>query len=90
MFEAAFIFHLNDKYFGAVYPVDYYNDKKVFFDSGSRQFFAMYQILRNRQSVLTIEDNSTGSRLTMNNENEFKQWVSEHYPMYINYLENYN
>jgi hypothetical protein len=81
-----FIFHLNDKYFDAVYPVDYYNDKKVFFDSGAKQFFVMYQILRNREFVLTIEDKSSGSKLAVNDENEFKQWVLENYPMYTQNL----
>lgn len=56
--------------------------KKYFFDSGAKQFFVMYQVLRNREFILTIEDKSTGSKLIVNDENEFKQWVLENYPMY--------
>lgn len=89
MTEPQYIFHLNDKYFDAVYPVDYYNDKKVFFDSGAKQFFVMYQLLRNKEFVLTIEDKSTGSKVTVNNENEFKQWALENYPMYNEYLKKF-
>ncbi len=84
-----FIFHFNNKYFDAVYPVDYYNDKKVFFDSGAKQFFIMYQILRNSEFVLTIEDKSNSNKLTINDENEFKQWVLENYPMYNECLETF-
>lgn len=81
---------LNNKYFDALYPVDYYNDKSLFHDSGARQFFVIYQLAASRKHELTIEETGINSKIVMNNELQFKEWVAENYPMYLNYLENYN
>ena len=90
MLEPKYRIHLNGKYFDAIYPVDYYNDKKVFFDSGARQFFTIYQIVSHRKHKLIIEDTATGNKIEIIDEFEFKDWVNENYPMYLNYLENFN
>ena len=82
--------HLNNKYFDAIYPVDFYNDKKVFYDSGARQFFTIYHIISHRKHILEIEETSTGNKIQIKDEREFKQWVNDNYPMYLNYLENFN
>ena len=81
---------LNGKYFDAIYPVDYYNDKRLFHDSGARQFFVIYQLALGRKHELTIEETGINSKIVIDNEIHFKDWVSENYPMYLNYLENYN
>lgn len=81
---------LNGRYFDALYPVDYYKDKKLFHDSGARQFFVIYQIALGRKHVLIIEETRINSKIVINNELQFKEWVAENYPMYLNYLENYN
>lgn len=81
---------LNNKYFDALYTVDYYNDKRLFHDSGARQFFVIYQIALGRKHVLRIEETEINSKIVINNELQFKEWVAENYPMYLNYLENYN
>jgi len=80
----------NGKYFDAIYPVDYYNDKKLFHDSGARQFFVIYQLVLGRKHVLTIEETETNYKVVINDEIQLKDWVAENYPMYLNYLENYN
>ena len=81
---------LNGKYFDAIYPVDYYNDKKMFHDSGARQFFVIYQLACSRKHELTIEETGINIKIVINSEIQLKDWVSENYPMYLNYLENYN
>ena len=80
---------LKGKYFEAIYPVDHYNDKKVFFDSGAKQFFTIYQLACRRLFSLTIKDLDSGSEIELNDENEFRLWVEMNYPMYLSYLENY-
>ena len=86
MFEPKYLFYLNDTYFDSIYPVDYYNDKKVFFTSGAKQFFIMYQILRHMESVLTIKEGTSSKIVSINNEDEFIQWVKRNYPMFVNKL----
>jgi hypothetical protein len=81
---------LNGKYFDAIYPVDYYKDKKIFHDSGARQFFVIYQLVLGGKHELTIEETGNNHKVVINNELQFKEWVAENYPMYINFLENYN
>ncbi len=90
MLNPKYNIYLNDKYFDAIYPVDYYNDKKVFFDSGAKQFFVIYQIIRHREQKLTIEEIASGIKIEIKDEIKFKKWVNDNYPMYINYLENFN
>lgn len=89
MLEPKYIFYLNDTYFDTIYGLDYYNDKKVFFTSGAKQFFVMYQVLRNKGFVLTIEEKSSGNKTKISDENEFKDWVKENYAMYVNSLERF-
>jgi len=81
---------LNGKYFDAIYPVDYYNDKRIFHDSGARQFFVIFQLVLGGKHVLTIEETETNNKVVINDEIQLKDWVEENYPMYLNYLENYN
>lgn len=81
---------LNGKYFDAIYTVDYYNDKKLFHACGARQFFVIYQLACSRKHELTIEETGIDSNIVINNELQFKEWVVENYPMYLNYLENFN
>jgi len=81
--------HLNGKYFEAIYPVDHYNDKKVFFDSGARQFFTIYQLACRKNFTMTIKDLDSSSEIKLNDENEFRLWVEMNYPMYLSCLENY-
>ncbi len=80
---------LNGKYFEAIYPVDHYNDKKVFFDSGAKQFFTIYQLACSRLFSLTIKDLDSAREIVLNDEKEFRLWVEMNYPMYLSYLENY-
>jgi len=82
--------HLNGKYFDAIYPVDYYNDKRIFHDSGARKFFVIFQLVLGGTHVLTIEETETNNKVVINDEIQLKDWVEENYPMYLNYLENYN
>ncbi len=81
--------HLNGKYFEAIYPVDHYNDKKVFFDSGAKQFFTIYQLLCRRLFSLSIKDLDSGSEIEFKDENDLKQWVEKNYPMYLEHLEDF-
>jgi len=80
---------LNGKYFEAIYPIDHYNDKKVFFDSGAKQFFTIYQLACRGKHELAIEETETNNKLVINDEMQLKDWVAENYPMYLGYLENY-
>lgn len=80
----------NGKYFDAIYPVGYYNDKKIFHDSGARQFFIIYQLVLGGKHVLTIEETETDYKVVINDEIQLRGWVAQNYPMYLNYLENYN
>ncbi|HMQ99542.1 MAG TPA: hypothetical protein PKE39_11015, partial [Ignavibacteria bacterium] len=61
-----------------------------FHDSGARQFFVIYQLACSRKHVLTIEETETNNKVVINDELQLKDWVAENYPMYLNYLENYN
>lgn len=90
MLEPKFEINLNSRYFDSIYPVDFYNDKKVFYDSGARQFFIIYQIISHRKHILEIEETSTGNRIHIKDELKFKDWVKENYPMYLNFMENFN
>lgn len=89
MTEPKYNLSLNGKYFDTLYGVDYYNDKKPFFLQGEKQFFILYQIMRHRDSVLTIEDKLTGYTHNVNDEEAFKQWVNEKYIMYFHSLEKF-
>lgn len=80
---------LNGKYFEAIYPEDHYNDKKVFFDSGAKQFFTIYQLACRRKFTLTIKELESDSEIEVNDENEFRLWVEINYLMYLSYLEDY-
>lgn len=80
---------LNGKYFEAIYPVDHYNDKKVFFDSGAKQFFTIYQLVCSGKFKLTVKDMESDNVIELMDENDFSLWVKEKYPMYLDYLENY-
>ena len=90
MFAPAYKVYLNNKYFDSIYTVDYYNDKKVFFDTGARLFFTLYQIISRRKFEMVIEGNGNTGRTVINDEAQFQEWVKMNYPMYVNYLENYN
>lgn len=90
MFAPAYKIYLNNKYFDSIYTVDYYNDKKVFFDTGARMFFVLYQVISSRKFEMVIEGNGNTGRTVINDEVQFKDWVKINYPMYVNYLENYN
>ena len=81
---------LNGKYFDALYPVDYYNDKKIFHDSGARQFFLIFQLAESRKHEIEIEEIASGSKIAVPDEIYFRKWIEDHYPMYLNYLDNYN
>jgi len=61
----------------------------VFFDSGAKQFFTIYQLACSGKHELTIEETETNNRLVINAEIQLKDWVAENYPMYLGYLENY-
>ena len=89
MLKPKYHIHLNGKYFETIYPVDHYNDKKVFFDSGAKQFFTIYQLVCRRLFSLTIKDLDSASEIEMKDENDFRLWVEMNYPMYLGYLENY-
>ena len=89
MLKPKYHIHLNGKYFEAIYPVDHYNDKKVFFDSGAKQFFTIYQLLCRRLFSMTIKDLDSASEIEMKDENDFSLWVEMNYPMYLSFLENY-
>ncbi len=81
---------LNGKYFEAIYPTDHYNDKKVFFDSGAKQFFTIYQLACRKKFTLSIKDLESGSEIELKDENDFRLWIEKNYPMYLKHLENYN
>lgn len=91
MFAPAYKIYINNKYFDSMYTVDYYNDKKVFFQTGARLFFVLYQIISCRKFEVEIEGTGNNNGKTViNDELKFSEWVKINYPMYINYLENYN
>lgn len=90
MLEPKYKIHINGKYFDSIYPVEFYNDKKLFYDTGAKLFFTIYQIVYHRKHALVVEDAETGNKIEIIDEFEFKQWVNENYPMYLNHLDNFN
>ncbi len=90
MFSPKYKIYLNGKYFDSIYTVDYYNDKKVFFETGAKQFFVLFQLFSIRKFEIKIEETEKNTDIVLNNELQFKEWGSFNYPMYLNYLENYN
>jgi len=80
---------LNGKYFEAICSVDHYNDKKVFFDSGAKQFFTIYQLVCSGKFKLTVKDLESGNEIEFKDEKEFRLWVEENFPMFLSFLEKY-
>lgn len=80
MLEPKYKIHLNNKHFDIIYPVEFYNDKKLFYDTGAKLFFTIYQILCHRKHKLVIEETKTGSKTEIKDELGFKEWVNDNYP----------
>jgi hypothetical protein len=80
---------VNNKHFDSVFSSDYYSDKKVFFETGRKLFFSVFHILKNGNFELRIESNSPRQHIIIHDENEFKQWVEQNYPLYAEHLEEY-
>ncbi len=87
MFEIRYKVYFDNVWFDSFYGTDYYDDKRVFFSSGARQFFTVYQISRSGDFTLTIVKESTDSRKIIQTAEEFKQWVSQHYPSFAGSLD---
>lgn len=79
--------YLDDIWFDSLYGADYYNDKPNFFAHGAKQFFTIYQILRNGDFHLTIVEEISLARFEFDNSDEFKNWAEQNYSYFRDYLD---
>lgn len=88
MFAYKFKIYINNIWFDSIYGVDYYYDRRVFFASGAKQFFTIYQILKTGDFKFTIVEEISGERVEIKNAEEFKQWIERHYGSFLKCLDN--
>lgn len=87
MFNPQFKLYINNVWFESLFPTNYYYDKKVFFSTGARRFFTIYQVLRTGDFTLTVVDEVSGARQLVHTAQEFKQWVEKHYDGFLRCLD---
>lgn len=87
MLNPQYKLYINDVWLESLFPAEYYNNKRVFFSTGARRFFTVYQVLRTGDFKLTIVDDATLERLVVNSAEGFKEWVGQEYPNFLNCLD---
>ncbi len=87
MLNPQYKLYINDVWLESLFPAEYYNNKRVFFSTGARRFFTVYQVLRTGDFSLTIVDDATLERLLVSSAESFKEWVGKHYPNFLNCLD---
>lgn len=88
MFAYQFKVYINDRWFDSLFGTDYYDDKRIFFASGAKQFFTIYQILKTGDYIFTFVDENSKARTEIKNVEDFENWVEDNYNGYLNYLDN--
>ncbi|NML21555.1 hypothetical protein HHL16_11760 [Pseudoflavitalea sp. G-6-1-2] len=87
MLNPQYKLYINSVWLESLFPTDYYNNKRVFFSTGARRFFTVYQVLRTGDFTLTIVDEVTHERTVITAAADFKAWVQQHYPAFIGCLD---
>ena len=62
MFDCKYKVYINGLWFDALYGADYYDDKRMFYASGAKQFFTIYQILKTGDYVFTLIAEDSGQK----------------------------
>ena len=87
MLNPQYKLYINDVWLESLFPAEYYNNKRVFFSTGARRFFTIYQVLRTGDFTLTIVDDATHARTIVPTAAEFKTWVAQEYPNFLTCLD---
>lgn len=87
MLNPQYKLYINDVWLESLFPADYYNNKRVFFSTGARRFFTVYQVLRTGDFTLTIVDDATLERNVIEGADGFKEWVGLNYPNFLSCLD---
>lgn len=88
MFTYKFKIYINNIWFDSLYGVDYYYDKRIFFTSGAKQFFTIYQILKTGDFKFTIIEETSGERIEIETTKDFEYWVERHFGSFLKCLDN--
>lgn len=83
MLNPQYKLYINDVWLESLWPEDYYNNKKVYFSTGARRFFTVYQVLRTGDFTLTIVDDVTHERTIIKTAEGFREWVMPRYPNFV-------
>ncbi len=86
MLNPQYKLYINDVWFESLFPADYYN-KRVYFATGARRFFTVYQVMRTGDFSLSIVDDATGHRLELPTAAAFKEWVEKNYSNFSHCLD---
>ena len=87
MLNPQYKLYINDVWLESLWPAEYYNNKRVYFSTGARRFFTVYQVLRTGDFTLTIVDEVSQERLVFKAAEGFKEWVKQQYPNFLNCLD---
>lgn len=87
MLHSQYKLYLNNVWFETLETKDYYYDKRVFFATGARRFFTIYQILRTGDFTLTIVNEDNHEREIIKDAPGFKAWVNQHYQAFMTCLD---
>ncbi len=87
MSDCKYKVYLDNIWFDSLYGADYYQDKSNFFAHGARQFFTIYQILRNGDFHLTVVEEISEARFEFDNADDFKNWVGQNYNYFKKHLD---
>ena len=87
MLSTQYKLYFNNVWFETLETTDYYYDKRVFFATGARKFFTVYQILRTGDFTLTIVDEVTQGREIIPDAPAFREWVNIHYQPFVKCLD---
>jgi hypothetical protein len=87
MLNPQYKLYINDVWLESLWPAEYYNNKRVYFSTGARRFFTVYQVLRTGDFTLTIVDEVSLERLVFKAAEGFKEWVKQQYPNFLNCLD---
>lgn len=87
MTDRKYIFYINKTHFETIYDIDHYNDKRVFFSNGAKQFFSVYQVLKDSKFKLVIQNSVTDEKFIVKDTGMFAAWVKENYPQFEKYLD---
>lgn len=87
MFKYRYKIYINDRWFDSFFGTDYYDDKRIFYASGAKQFFTIYQILKTGDYNFTIVDENSGERIEITKSEEFRAWTERNYKNYLKCLD---